>query len=92
MQIKRLDTDTIGVDDGIGNYDYDNANDRENFCPDLGVSGVWTVGRVTSMHAHIYNYYKDSLQLFRFFFLAMKGALPVHCFSFLSAFCHDRMH
>ena len=54
MQIKRLDTDTIGVDDGIGNYDYDNANDRENFCPDLGVSGVWTVGRVTSMHAHIY--------------------------------------
>ena len=40
LQIKRLDTDTIGVDDGIGNYDYDNANDRENFCPDLGVSGV----------------------------------------------------
>ena len=56
LQIKRLDTDTIGVDDGIGNYDYDNANDRENFCPDLGVSGVWTVGRVTSIHAHIYIY------------------------------------
>ena len=23
------------IDDGISNYDYDNPNDRENFCPDI---------------------------------------------------------
>ncbi|XP_076436005.1 LOW QUALITY PROTEIN: condensin complex subunit 2-like [Babylonia areolata] len=36
IMIKRQDTGTIGIDDGIGTYDYDNANDRENYCPDLG--------------------------------------------------------
>ena len=37
FQIKRQDSGCIGVDDGIGNYDYNNLNDRDNFCPDLGV-------------------------------------------------------
>lgn len=36
IMIKRQVTDAIGVDDGIQNYDYDNANDRENYCPDIG--------------------------------------------------------
>nr|KAG5690048.1 hypothetical protein BaRGS_009855 [Batillaria attramentaria] len=36
IMIKRQVTDAIGVDDGIQNYDYDNANDRENYCPDMG--------------------------------------------------------
>lgn len=38
LQIKRQETGEIGVEDGIQNYDYDNINDRENFCPALGVS------------------------------------------------------
>ncbi len=34
-QIKRgrVASDDGDVDDGISNYDYDNQNDRENFCP-----------------------------------------------------------
>ncbi|KAK7110884.1 condensin complex subunit 2-like [Littorina saxatilis] len=36
IMIKRQETGEIGVEDGIQNYDYDNINDRENFCPALG--------------------------------------------------------
>ena len=28
------------IDDGLSNYDYDNPNDRENFCPDIEQVGT----------------------------------------------------
>ncbi|XP_059151350.1 condensin complex subunit 2-like [Physella acuta] len=33
IMIKPQSVDSIGVDDGIDNYDYNNKNDVENFCP-----------------------------------------------------------
>lgn len=36
--IKRQETGTIGVDEGMATYDYENVQDRENFCPDLGAN------------------------------------------------------
>lgn len=38
LQVKRQQGSSVGVDDEIDNYDYNNENDRENFCADLGVS------------------------------------------------------
>ncbi len=37
FQIKGQRHDTLNedVDDAIGNYDYDNVNDRNDFCPSL---------------------------------------------------------
>ncbi|KAJ8317223.1 hypothetical protein KUTeg_005127 [Tegillarca granosa] len=33
IMIKRQNATTDNIDDNIDNYDYDNRNDRENFCP-----------------------------------------------------------
>ena len=38
FQIKRQANDTIGVDDDIEAYDYNNRNDVENYCPMAQVS------------------------------------------------------
>ncbi|CAH1783707.1 unnamed protein product [Owenia fusiformis] len=35
VMVKRQHGTKNDIDDGISNYDYDNANDRENFCPDV---------------------------------------------------------
>ncbi|XP_041370641.1 condensin complex subunit 2-like [Gigantopelta aegis] len=35
IMIKRQSLEGVGLDDQITNYDYDNTNDRENFCADL---------------------------------------------------------
>ncbi|BFY98591.1 hypothetical protein BsWGS_01632 [Bradybaena similaris] len=35
LMIKHHVGDSIGVDDGIENYDYNNKNDVENFCPEV---------------------------------------------------------
>lgn len=37
VMVKRQTTTSQDLDEGIDNYDYDNANDRENYCP--GVEG-----------------------------------------------------
>ena len=45
FQIKRQKSSTSegDIDDGLSNYDYDNPNDRENFCPDIEQVGtVWS--------------------------------------------------
>ncbi|XP_067656794.1 condensin complex subunit 2-like [Haliotis asinina] len=36
IMVKRQQGSSVGVDDEIDNYDYNNENDRENFCADLG--------------------------------------------------------
>lgn len=38
FQVRRQSTAMESVDDGIENYDYENANDRENYCPGDHVS------------------------------------------------------
>ena len=37
VQVRRQVSDSDSVDDGIGSYNYNNANDCANFCPDAGV-------------------------------------------------------
>ncbi|KAK6185759.1 hypothetical protein SNE40_007921 [Patella caerulea] len=37
IMIKRQTASDVGVDDAVDNYDYDNVNDKDNYCPaDLG--------------------------------------------------------
>ena len=42
LQLKRQREGVENVDDDIEDYDYENANDRDNFCPAGDMVGIFT--------------------------------------------------